>query len=85
MVYCVLLADPYDFENAESGYRIPLVLWRTYPETRWEAMISDVRGELEGRWPDYRIVPESGSRSFVIRQHTGQGMATVALITEFRQ
>jgi hypothetical protein len=48
-------------------------------------MIADVLDELRRRWPYYVVETFQHSRSFAIKQHNGNVMATVAIITEFRE
>jgi hypothetical protein len=80
MVYYVLMADPYDFEDTAAGDPVRHVLWRIYPEDRWPRMIEDVLNELTHRWPGYAIENDARLRDFSIHQKTGQAAATVAII-----
>jgi trehalose-6-phosphatase len=80
MVYYVLMAEPYDLEGTDAGDPIRHVLWNIYPEKEWARMIEDVLNELTRRWPGYAIEKDARLRDFSIHQHTGQTVATVAII-----
>jgi hypothetical protein len=80
MVYYVLMAEPYDFEGTVAGDPIRHVLRDIYPEADWPRMIEDVLNELTRRWPGYTIENDARLSDFSIHQHTGQAMATVAII-----
>jgi hypothetical protein len=80
MVYYVLMAEPYDFEDTDAGDLVRHVLWDIYPEQDWPRMIEDVLTELTRRWPGYAIEKDARLRDFSIHQKTGQAVATVAII-----
>jgi hypothetical protein len=80
MVYYVLMAEPYDFEDTAAGDRTRFVLWRIYSADEWPRMIEDALNELTRRWPGYAIENDARLSDFSIHQKTGQTMATVAII-----
>jgi hypothetical protein len=82
MAYYVLMAKPHDFESTAAGDLVRHVLWRIYPVGTLARMIDDVVSELERRWPGYVIRKEDSYRDFSIHQHTGQAVATVAIIAQ---
>jgi hypothetical protein len=68
MVYYVLMAEPYDFEDTAAGDPVRLVLWHTYAEKDWPRMIGDVLNELTHRWPDYAIENDTRLETFSIHR-----------------